>query len=176
MARHPEWFERIEAIEEAVRAAAGTKSFGAPEIGAAFRSSYRESVRLLHRFGARYESGFLSVSRPALLAQLEAVRRGESYRAFLRQREGVAQQLERARTESAARRLRVRSAPRQPERAGLEDLPETLVWRRLEPCGPARFEIRYDDGEDLLWQLSEFLLAAGRDREEFFRSTEPGPA
>jgi len=82
------------------------------------------------------------VSRSALLVQLEAVRRGESYRAFFRQREGVAQQLEQARTESAARRLRVRSAPRQPERAGLEDLPPTLVWRREELSGPGRFEIR----------------------------------
>ncbi len=66
MARHPEWFERIEAIEEAVRQAAVTESFGAPEIGAVFRSSYRESVRLLHQFGARYESGSLSVSRRLL--------------------------------------------------------------------------------------------------------------
>jgi len=173
MARHPEWFERIEAIEEAVRRAAGTESLGAPEIGAAFRSGYRESVRLLHRFGARYESDLLSVGRPALLAQLKAVRSGETYRAFLRKREGVAQQLEQARTESAARRLRVRAAPRSSEQAGLEDLPPTLAWRREEPSGQGRFEIRYDNGEDLLWQLSEFLLAAGRDREEFFRSTEP---
>jgi len=67
-----------------------SESFGAPEIGAAFRSGYRESVRLLHQFGARYESDLLSVGRPALLAQLEAVRSGETYRAFLRKREGVA--------------------------------------------------------------------------------------
>lgn len=58
-------------------------------------------------------------------------------------------------------------------RVRLEDLPPTLIWKRASPDAPGRFEIFYDDGADLMWQLSEFLAAAGVNREEFFRATEP---
>jgi hypothetical protein len=58
----------------------------------------------------------------------------------------------------------------------LEDLPETIIWRRAGPTGPARFEIRYDDGADLMWMLAEFLNAAGVNRAEFLAGTEPEDA
>jgi hypothetical protein len=58
-------------------------------------------------------------------------------------------------------------------RARLEDLPPTLTWRRASPVEPGRFEIVYDDGADLMWQLAEFLRAAGLHREAFFAGTEP---
>ncbi len=130
MPRHPEWFERIAAIEDAVREATETEVFGAQEIGAAFQLGYRESLRLLHKFGARVEADALRVSREALLAQLEAVRASTSYRSFLQKRSGIAQHLARAREESAARRLRVRPARAETERTRLEHLPRTLTWQR----------------------------------------------
>jgi len=77
-----------------------------------------------------------------------------------------------ARAESAARRFRI-PPPRQ-EGAQLADLPATLSWRRASPQAPGRFQILYDDGADLMWQLAEFLAAAGVNREEFLRATEPG--
>ena len=41
------------------------------------------------------------------------------------------------------------------------------------PAVPGRFEVLYDDGADLMWQLAEFLGAAGVNRDEFFAGTEP---
>ena len=53
------------------------------------------------------------------------------------------------------------------------DLPGTLTWRRTVPAGPARFEILYDDGADLMWQLSEFLRVCSSNRDDYFEATEP---
>ena len=171
MARHPEWFERLEAIAEALRDSPAP-ALGRPEIRALFQVSERDAIRLLHRFGGERRADTLSVPRSGLLPQLEALRGGAAYQAFLRQRQGVAQQLTEARNQSRARQFRVRAALPEPTPAGLADLPATCTWRRVGP-GPGRFEIRYENAEDLLWQLAEFLEAAGGDRAEFFRGTEP---
>jgi len=53
--------------------------------------------------------------------------------------------------------------------AALGTLPECVVGR----SGPGRFEVRYDDGADLMWQLAEFIAAVGTNREEYIRGTEP---
>ncbi len=171
MARHPVWFERLDTIEETLGAALLSSVLGRQEIRAVFGVSERDSIRLLHQFGARVEGDALAVARDALLLGLEAVRAGSAYGAFLRKREGLAEHLGAARAEAAARRFRVRSAWPEPKRVRLDTLPLTLTWRRTTAGG--RFEIRYDDGADLMWQLSEFLAAAGCQREEFLRATEP---
>ena len=170
MPRHPEWFERLPAVEESLRGYP-VDELGRPEIQALFQISERDAIRLLHRFGAEVSAGALSVPRSALLTQLEALRRASSYQAFERQRQGIAQQLAKSRSETAARQFRVRPLPPEDQKVQLKDLPATITWRR--DAGGGRFSIRYDNGEDLLWQLAEFLEAAGRDRAEFFRSTEP---
>ncbi len=172
MARQPEWFSRLDTIEETLQHQVAAEWFGRQQVAAAFGVSDRDSIRLLHKFGAQRQADALAVSRSALLAQLGAVRAGSAYQAFLRQREQVAGHLAAAREESAARRFRV-PRPRQ-ERARLADLPATLSWRRASPEALGRFEILYDDGADLMWQLAEFLAAAGVNREEFLRATEPG--
>jgi hypothetical protein len=174
MARHPEWFERLDVIAEVVRQSDGLEWIGRKEMKAIFSCSERDSIRLLHKFGAKERDNALSLPRSALLAQLEAVRSGSNYGAFLRQRQNVVQQLSAARAEAAARQFRVVSRPR-PQ---LENLPSTITWRRDAAGGRARFEVLYDDGADLMRQLSEFLSAAGVNREEFFAGTEPsyGPS
>ena len=174
MARHPEWFERLDSIEESVRQSKPVEWLGRQEIAAVFGVSDRDSIRLLHKFGGERRADALAVGRPALATQLEAVRRGSAYLAFAQQRQHVAKHLQAARAESAARKFRVRTAMPDSEGARLEELPSTLTWRRAAASGPGRFEIFYDDGADLMWQLSEFLAAAGVNREEFFRATEPG--
>ncbi len=173
MARHPEWFDRLDAIEETLRQAEPVEWLGRQEIAAAFGMGDRDSIRLLHKFGAARQADALVVGRSALLAQLGGVRAGSAYQAFSRQREQLASHLEAARAESAARLFRVPPAQREPAKARLEDLPTTLTWRRASPQAPGHFEILYDDGADLMWQLAEFLAAAGVNREEFFRATEP---
>ena len=85
----------------------------------------------------------------------------------------MAQQLAQAREESRAQQFRVRSLPAVTKPVGWESLPPTLTWQRAAAPGPGRFEILYENGEDLLWQLSEFLEAAGRNRTDFFQGTEP---
>ena len=85
----------------------------------------------------------------------------------------MAKHLSAARAETAARQFRVRPAVPEERRARLEDLPPTITWRRASLVGPGRFEVVYDDGADLMWQLAEFLGAAGVNREEFFAGTEP---
>ena len=173
MARHPEWFERLDPILDVVRQADGLAWIGRQEMQAIFCSSERDSIRLLHKFGAQERENALSLPRTALLAQLEAIRAGSTYAAFQRQRQGVAKQLTEARAEAAARQFRVASRPSPDRHIRLEDLPETITWRRARSKEPGRFEIRYDDGADLMWQLAEFLSAAGVNREEFFAATEP---
>lgn len=172
MARHPDWFERLDAIHEVVRKAE-VEWLGRKEIRAIFNCSERDGIRLLHKFGAEQRDNALSLPRLALLVQLEAIRSGSTYAAFLRQRHEVARQLSAARAETAARQFRVRPNVPEPVRQSFEDLPETITLRRAQPDGPGRFEIRYTDGADLMRQLACFLSLAGVNREEFFAATEP---
>ena len=91
--------------------------------------------------------------------------------AFRRQREDVARHLAEARSETAARQFRVCEAFPESPAPRLDRLPPTITWRRAG--GRGRFEIRYEDGADLLAQLAAFLHAASANREEFFEGTEP---
>ena len=141
MARRPQWFERLGAILEAVRASA-VESRGLAEMKAVFACSERDSIRLLHQFGAAEQGNALALPRSSLLARIEAIRVGSTYAAFVRQRKGVARDLAAARAENDARRFRVPATS--PDEPRFEALPETIVWRRATPAGPARFEIRYE--------------------------------
>lgn len=174
MARAPDWFSRLDAILATLGAADELDWLGRAEMRALFGCGDRDSIRLLHKFGAVVRDDALSLPRDSLLPQLEAIAAGAAYAAFRRQREGVAQHLAQARTETAARRFRARAAFPEAPAPRLADLPATVSWRRAGPHGVARLEILYEDGADLLAQLAEFLHAAGADRVEFFEGTEPG--
>jgi hypothetical protein len=171
MARSPDWYARLDAILATLRAATTLDWLGRAEVGALFGCGERDSIRLLHKFGAVERGNALTLGRASLLPQLEAIAAGSSYAAFLRQRQGVARHLAQARTEAAARQFRARAAFPDFPAPRLDDLPSTLTWRRMGPQG--RFEIRYDDGADLLAQLAEFLHAAGANRAAFLDGTEP---
>ena len=173
MARHPDWFDRLDAIHTVVHQAQDLEWLGRNEVKAIFHCSERDSIRLLHKFGAEIRNNSLSLLRSALLPQLEAIRAGSTYAAFLRQRHNVAGQLAAARAATRARQFTV---PSQDEPIGgseLHSLPDTITWRRSDPNGSARFEILYRDGADLMRQIAEFLTAAGVNRDEFFAATEP---
>ncbi|HEX7362268.1 MAG TPA: hypothetical protein VF283_17390 [Bryobacteraceae bacterium] len=173
MARHAEWFVRLEAIAEVVRQSETLEWLGRKELRAIFNCSERDAIRLLHKFGAEERGDALSLPRASLLAQLEAIQTGSTYAAFLRQRQDVAKQLAAARGEATARRFRVRAAAPEEPKPRFADLPDTVTWRRASSNEPGRFEIRYDNGEDLMWQLAEFFRVAGANRDEFFAGTEP---
>lgn len=167
MARIPEWFERLDPILEVLRGS-NLEWLGRTEIKALFRASERAGIRLLHKFGAVERNDALSLPRSELLSQLEAIRSGSTYTAFLGQRIKIAQHLNTAREQAAARQFRVR--PPERERR-LKDLPGTITWRRISGA-PGRFEILYTDGADLMQQLAQFLTAAGLNRQDFFEGTE----
>ncbi|MCA2971167.1 MAG: hypothetical protein IM674_13265 [Brevundimonas sp.] len=173
MARAPNWYDQLDSILATLGAAEDLDWLGRAEVGALFGTSERDSIRLLHKFGAIVRNDALSLPREALLVQLEAVAAGSAYAAYRRQREGVAQHLAQARTETAARQFRARAAFPEVPRPRLDALPSSLTWRRAVGQGPGRFEILYEDGADLMAQLAEFLHAAGANREEFFEGTEP---
>jgi hypothetical protein len=176
MARHPEWFERLDGIQEVLQRAE-VEWLGRKEIKAIFGCSERDSIRLLHKFGAEERANALSLPRSALLVQLGAIRVGSTYEAFLRQRHGVARHLNEARAETAARQFRVKvSFPEEPQVRRFRDLPKTVTLDRAVLNGVGRFEILYTDGADLMRQLAEFLAVAGVNREEFFAATEPADA
>lgn len=172
MARHPDWFQRLDAIVEIVSRADRLEWLGRTEIEAIFGCSQRDSIRLLHKFGAAERDNALSLPRTALLTQLNAIRAGSTYAAFHRQRQGVARELSAARAATAARQFQVRPVVPDAPPPRFEDLPDTIRWRRTPAAGQARFEILYRDGADLMRQLAEFLAAAGVNREEFFEATE----
>jgi hypothetical protein len=175
MARAPDWFSRLDAILATLGAAEELEWLGRADMVALFGCGERDSIRLLHKFGAVVRDDALSITRASLLPQLEAIAQSSRYAAYRRQRHGLAQHLTQARTENAARQLRARAAfPAEAPRPRLDALPPTLSWRRSVGCGPARFEILYEDGADLLTQLADFLHAVGANREEFFEGTEPG--
>jgi hypothetical protein len=173
MARPPDWYTRLDAILATLRDASTLEWLTRTEIGALFGCGERDSIRLLHKFGATERGNALTLERASLLPQLEAIAAGSSYAAFRQQREGVARHLAQARTEAAARQFRARAAFPASPGPRLEDLPATLTWRRAAPQGPARFEIRYEDGADLLCQLAEFLHTIGANRAAFLAGTEP---
>jgi len=173
MARLPDWYSRLDVILATLGAAEQVKWLGRAEMRALFGCSDRDSIRLLHKFGGVERDDALALSRKALLPQLEVIAQGNRYTAFRRQRQGLAQHLAQASTDAAARQFRARAAFPATSVPKLADLPPTLTWRRAAGQGPARFEIRYEDGADLLSQMAEFLHAAGAHREEFFEGTEP---
>jgi hypothetical protein len=166
MARHPEWFERLDRIVEGIRQA-GIEWLGRREMQAIFDCSERDSIRLLHKFGATERDDVLSLPRAALLAELSAVRGSNAYGNYVRQRQGLARRLSEAQAEMAARQFAVRSRVAQPGGTRFEELPATI---RLTP---GRLEILYTDGADLMRQVACFLAAAGANREEFLAATEP---
>jgi hypothetical protein len=170
MARHPDWFARLDAIQEVLEEAATLEWLGRNEIKAIFTCSDRDSIRLLHKFGAESRTNSLSLLRMNLLTQLEAIRSGSTYAAYLRQRNHVASQLTAARAHHGARQFHVPATPAATE---FNALPASIAWRRSVAHGPARFEIVYCDGADLMRQLAQFLGAAASHRDEFFAGTEP---
>src|ERR1051326_4330976 len=114
MARHPDWFERLDSITEAVRQADPLDWFGRNEIKAVFACSERDSIRLLHKFGAVEQNNALLLPRSSLLAQLEAIRRTGTYAAFLQQRRDIAGS------------FRVTAAAPDDRQPSFEDLPKTI--------------------------------------------------
>ena len=164
MACHPAWFERLDTILEVTRETA-TDTLGRNEIRGAFGCSERDSIRLLHKFGATLLHDALSLPRAALLEQLEEIRSGPAYTAFLRQRQQVAQNLSVARVENVARRRRIPGAVDIQYGRSLADLPAGVS------LAPGRIVCEFTYPEDF-WALIDTLAdIAAQDPEAFEKAT-----
>ena len=164
MARHPDWFERLDAILDSTRQTP-LECLGRKEMKAIFGCSERDSIRLLHKFGAQEVADALSLPRFSLLTQLDAIRSGTAYAAFLRQRRQVAKHLSVAHAENAARRRRIPgSAQFQPGKS-LADLPAGV---RLEP-GRVVCEFAYP--EDFWAMIDTLADIAAQDPDAFENAT-----
>lgn len=160
MARQPNWFSILEVILHTIQHAS-VESFGRREIQALFGCSQRDSIRLLHRFGATETAGALSLPRAALIVQLEAVQSGDGYSAFLRRRKKVARYLAAAQSESVSRNRSIAGSPEFLAGRSLTDLPSGV---RLEP-GRVQFQFAYPED---FWSMVDALAdIAAHDPDAF---------
>ena len=164
MARHPGWFERLDAIVDLTRQTRA-ECLGRKEMKALFGCSERDSIRLLHKFGAVEVADALSLPRSSLLAQLEALRSGTAYSAFLRQRRQVAKHLAVAHAENVARRRRIPGSARFQAGKSLADLPAGV---RLEP-GRVVCEFAYP--EDFWAMIDALADITAQDPDAFENAT-----
>lgn len=164
MARHPAWFERFDAICDITRQSE-LDSLGRKEMQAVFGCGERDGIRLLHKFGAAEVADALSLSRTALLTQLEAIRSGAAYAAFLRRRRQVAQSLTVARAENVARRRRIPGSAAFEAGKSLADLPAGV---RLEP---GRIVCEFAYPEDFWAMIDALADIAAQDPDAFEGAT-----
>lgn len=164
MARHPDWFARLDAILDTTRQMP-LECLGRKEIKAVFACSERDSIRLLHKFGATVNADALSLPRSSLLAQLEALQSGTAYSAFLRQRQQVAKHLAVAHAENVARRRRIPGAAQFQAGKSLADLPAGV---RLEP---GRIVCEFAYPEDFWAMIDTLADVAAQDPEAFENAT-----
>ena len=164
MARHPDWFQRLEAILEVSRQVP-VDSLGRKEIKAIFACSERDSIRLLHRFGAAEVNDALSLPRAALVSHLETIREGAAYAAFLRQRQQVAKNLATARAENVARNRLIAGSANFQAKKSLADLPAGI---RLEP---GRVVCEFANPADFWAQIDQLADIAAQDPEAFENKT-----
>ena len=164
MARHPDWFERLDAILDTIRPMS-IECLGRKEMKAVFACSERDSIRLLHKFGATVNADALSLPRSSLRAQLEALQSGTAYSAFLRQRQQVAKHLAVAHAENVARRRRIPSSPQFQAGKSIADLPAGV---RLEP---GRIVCEFAYPEDFWAMIDTLADIAAQDSEAFENAT-----
>ena len=164
MARHPDWFERIDTVIDLTRHTTAD-ALGRNEIRALFGCSERDSIRLLHKFGAILLHDALSLPRAALLAKLEEIRSGAAYTAFLRQRQQVAQKLAIARAEHTAHRHKIRGAAEFQYGKSLNDLPPGV---HLEP---GRIVFDFTHPEDFWAMVDTLADIAAQDPESFAQAS-----
>jgi len=164
MARHPDWFEHLDAILDLTRETRA-ECLGRKEMKALFGCSERDSIRLLHKFGAVEVADALSLPRSSLLTQLEALRSGTAYSAFLRQRQQVAKHLAVAQAENVARHRRISGSVQFQAGRSIADLPAGV---RLEP---GRIVCEFAYPEDFWAMIDTLADVAAQDPDAFENAT-----
>ena len=163
MPRKSEWLERVpSAISE-------LQDFPAPVIDRATVERLlgirrREAIRLMHRFGGFQAGKTFLIGREELLGCLERLQSGDDWHAEIRRRERLMDKLDRARRETAARRV-----PIQAERTDVR--PATGLSPRIRLV-PGKLEVEFDSPEQLLTRLFELAQAIADDVDGFTKLLE----
>ena len=165
MARPPDWFDRLDALQATLRASE-IPSLGRREMQELFACSERESLRLLNRFGAVKIGDTLQLARRALLTQLEALRASRTFQLFRQKQQQLSETMAVARPASKARFRRIAGS--------VEFVPRT--WTELSAditLEPGRLEVRFATEEDLWFLLDQLADVAAQDGEGFRARIEP---
>lgn len=163
MARSPSWFEQLPDILERISA------FPAPildrrTIERLFNVSRRDAFRLLHKFGAKSAGDSLAIQRDELLIQLDAIRGGDTYQAWVRRTGELGEQLSAAREAAPARHILI---PVAKHPLAVDSLPPGIHIHPLEAGRSGRLEIEFATNEELWLKLAELARTRARDRQAF---------
>jgi hypothetical protein len=136
-----------------------------------FRLRPRRALSLLHQLDAEYHGatrlgGALLVSRATVLHYLVSKKRRLPYLAEVARQRTVAQVLQEAKLEVAARAVRFKVSPTPPQGRTIAGLPDTI---RL---APGELRITCTSAQDLLEQLYTLSRAIAREFQEFQRMVQ----
>jgi hypothetical protein len=164
MPRQAEWFQQIPAALEAL------EKLTTPVIDRAMLECLllihrRAAIRLMHRFGGYQAGKTFLISRPALIRQLKRVANSNAYLIETARRERLSAELDRTRSQSYARKVRIDGASDIRERL-LKDLPVGIHLK------PGELRIEFSDAEDLLRRLYDLSQAMVYDFERFRDAVE----
>jgi len=159
MPAKPSWFTRVAAIADALRAADDLPFLDREAVERLFAVRRRRAQQLMRQWGGFQTGKSWLVDRREVLAALERLAQGQEFEGEWRRKTRVAQALEAAHRDAAARRVRIAAPAQAP--AGLADLPPGI---RLQP---GELHIEFRDAEELLRRLLELAQAIGRDYARF---------
>lgn len=164
MARFPDWFLRLDAIVDVLRQTP-IEFFGRRELAALFSCSDRDSIRLLHKFGASHAADSLSLPRGSLLTHLETIRSSPAYATFLRKRHQVAHTLAAAQAENVARHKRIAGSAEFQSGKTLNDLPPGISLQ------PGRVVCEFQHPDEFWASIDALADIAAQDPRGFEDAT-----
>lgn len=154
----PQWFQHVASALEALRESAGPVVDRA-SLEKLLRVSRRTAIRLMNDFGGYQAGRTFLIDREDLIAALESVQAGESFRQEGRRRQRLEDDLDITRRSLRARQVKLpvavdpRSGPALP--------------LGLRVVRPGVLEVEFASAEELLGRLYELVKMAGEDLEGF---------
>jgi hypothetical protein len=125
-----------------------------------FRLRRRQAIELMHRFGGYQIGRAFVLDRLQLVRSLECLQNGAEFEQERRRKDRIASQLDEARRQRAATRVRIPVTPEMLSQH-VEGLPDAIRF------GTGVMTIQFGSVEDLLVHLVELSQAAANDFERF---------
>jgi hypothetical protein len=160
----PAWFHRLEEILEELRALQ-ISHLDRLAVQRLFQVRERRARQIMASLPALQVGNAVAVSRQALIARLEHTAAGDRFRWEAARRARLADHLDRARRELAARRVRI------PTAASVRDRSVRELGSGIE-LRPGELRIQFYGAEDLAAKLFEISQAMANDWQAFARAVE----